>query len=140
MKRLIIFLAIVFIAAPAMADTWTLNWGSATGLDHIVLHHKAITGTPTAEQFITDTDFTDITLSNTSGQEFTLDYPDGTLYGVWGEAFNAEGDSTLLMDSAMSPRVWRQTAIGEVQDAHWENVVPSVSGEIHVIVDVTVGR
>jgi hypothetical protein len=66
--------------------------------------------------------------------------PDGTVYGVYCAAFDAEGNNTIHMDSDRSPTVWRMTAIPSTSDAHWEDVVPMVNGEITVNVTVTVGR
>jgi hypothetical protein len=52
------------------------TWDSTTGdLDHIVMYHKDMTGfTGTAQEFIDAGGFTEITLGNTSPQEFTVDY------------------------------------------------------------------
>ena len=142
MKKLIIALALLIFATPAIADTWTFSWDSHTGdLDHLVMYHKDMTGfTGTAQEFIDSGGFAEITLGNTSPQEFTVDYPDGTTYGVYCAAFNAQGDSTIHMDASRSPVVWRMTAIAATSDAHWEDVVPMIDGEITVNVTVTVGR
>jgi hypothetical protein len=142
MKKLIIALALLILAAPAIADTWTFTWDTQTGdLDHLVMYHKDATGfTGTAQEFIDAGGFTEITLGNTSPQEFTVDYADGTVYGVYCAAFDAEGNNTIHMDSDRSPTVWRMTAIPSTSDAHWEDVVPVVNGEITVNVTVTVGR
>jgi hypothetical protein len=142
MKKLIIALALLILATPAIADTWAFTWDSHTGdLDHIVMYHKDMTGfTGTAQEFIDSTGFTEITLGNTSPQEFTVDYADGTTYGVFCRAFDSEGNYTTHMDPDRSPVVWRMTAIADTSEAHWEDIVPILDGEITVNVTVTVGR
>ena len=142
MKKLIIALALLIFATPAIADTWTFTWDSVTGdFDHIAMYHKDMTGfTGTAQEFIDAGGFTEVVLGGTPPQEFTVSYPDGDVYGIYVRVFDSMGNSTIYMDAALSPVVWRMTAIPEVSDAHWEDVIPIADGDVTVNVTVTVGR
>ena len=127
----------------AVADNWTINFSTVGDADHIVLYHKPIAPNQSAQNFVNGTGFTEITLPVTSPQNFTIDYPDGTNYGIFGKVFDSHGDSSFFMntvDGDLSPTVWKATALPAVVDAHYEVVVPSVNGTNVVNITINQGR
>lgn len=146
MKRLFIalsLLAIVLMAAPVAADTWTLDFTVEGDAERIVLYHGPIPDGMTAQDFLGQEGLSEIQFPISSPQEFVLDYADGTQYGMFCKVFDAAGNSNYFMDEAggnLSPTVWAFTAISDVGDAHYQEVIPSLEGNINVTVNVTVGR
>jgi len=142
-KLLFAILAIVFIASPAVADNWTINFTTQGDADHIVLFHGPISDGVSAEDLVNQTGLTEIQLPVSSPQEFTLDYEDGVQYGIFGVVYDAIGNSQIFMDEQggdLSPIVWRATAIPEVVDAHYEQVVPSTDGVNVINITINQGR
>jgi hypothetical protein len=141
MKKLIIIAALIMsMVSPVLADNWTITYTVESGtLDHLVLYHKPMVGTPTAQAFIDSGGFAEINLDNVSPKEFVVSYPEGTVYGMYARAFGQDGSSTVVMDN-LSPTVWKLTALGAVTDAHYEDVIPTTSGEINITINVSVGR
>lgn len=144
MKRFFfILLAIALMVVPVAADTWTLDFTTTGDADRIVVYHGIIPDGMTAQEFLGQEGLSEIQFQISSPQEFTLDYADGTQYGMFCKVFDAEGNSNYFMDDAsgtLSPTVWTFTAMPEVGDAHFEEVIPSTEGDINVTVNVTVGR
>ena len=102
MKKIILVLfAFCFIAAPVMADNWTINFTTQGDADHIVLFHGPITDGVTAEDFINQNGLAEISLPATSPQEFNLDYPDGEQYGIFGVVYDSVGNSQIFITSTL---------------------------------------
>ena len=144
MKKLIVALIFCIIAVPAMADTWTFNPTVTGGVaDHFVYHHGILPDGVSAQDFINSDGLNVIPIPASEPQTFKLDYPDGTQYGMFVEVVDTLGNTVMVMDNldgVLSPTVWTFTAIPEIVGAHYNEVIPSTSGDINVNVSVTVGR
>jgi hypothetical protein len=151
MKKLIIALALLIFATPAIADTVEYSWTDQTGtIDHIVFSHKAVTDpTMSAQDFLTSGGFTDIMLGSTSPIDFVLDYPAGTLVGIYVTVYGPadcaasnECNSTMVMNAG-SPSIYRFPISGPgiTTNATWVDVPPASDGESHLIqINITVER
>jgi hypothetical protein len=144
MKKIIAFAILaILIAVPCLADTWTINFETQGDVSGLSLYYGEVTGDMTAAQFVNREDLTEIQLGITSPQEFTIPYADGVQYGVCAKVFDANGDSSFVMDPQdgnLSPIVWRATAIPEIVDAHYETVTPSVDGKNIINIIINQGR
>ena len=145
MKKLIIIIAALamFIAVPAMADTWEIVFETQGSPTRLELLYGEVTEPMTAAQFVNRDDLVVIPLDVTSPQSFEIPYADGVEYAICGKVFDAEGNSTYIMDDVdgnMSPTVWRATAIPEIVDAHYDYVVPSVDGQNVINITINQGR
>ena len=132
MKKLFFaLLAIAFIVTPAMAveQNWTINFELANpdAADHINIKYAPYTTDFTAPQFMVRSDLQTITIPKTSPQSFTVDFPEGTTYAIFGEIVNSGGDLDYFMrekDGILSPVVWRAPTVGEIGEAVYEDVTP----------------
>jgi hypothetical protein len=133
MKKLFLaLLAIAFIVTPAMAveQNWTINFELANpdAADHINIKYAAYSADFTAPQFMNRSDLQIIpNIPATSPQNFTVDFPVGTTYAIFGEIVNEGGDIDYFMrekDGILSPVVWRAPTVGEIGEAVYEDVTP----------------
>jgi hypothetical protein len=141
MKKLILAVVFCMIAVPAMADTWTFDFEMTGDVDHIVMYHKVIADPEPAEQdFVDGGNFIGIELPAVSPQTFVVDYADGVRYGMYAVAYDANGDSAIVMGDDGSPLVWVATAIPEIMPARYIEVQPILVERMIRILETLLGQ
>jgi hypothetical protein len=142
MKNIIAIIALLALcAAPAVADNWTFDFEMVGDVSKVVMYHKVMPDPmPTAQKFVDGGDFVGIELPAVSPQTFVIDYADGVKYGMYAVAFDANGDSSIVMGDDGAPLVWVATAVPEIMPARYITVEPVMKEHLLRILNFLMGQ